>query len=66
MFEKCFMIIGDFNLVFYELTVPFFFPFFKLNLLVKALSIIKKMIPLFVTEVAASLLTLLFAFCCFF
>lgn len=42
MFETCFMIIGDFNLIFYELTVPISFPFFKLHLLVKALSILRK------------------------
>lgn len=37
MFEKCFMIVGDFNLIFYELIFHIFFPFLKLNLLVKAL-----------------------------
>lgn len=31
------MIIGDFNLIFYELIFHIFFPFLKLNLLVKAL-----------------------------
>lgn len=37
MFEKCFLIIGDFNLIFYELIFHIFFPFLKLNLLVKVL-----------------------------